>query len=140
MQSIVPINLPKGRRKKQLSKRTASELKEYLNLTSKLNLHGHCVPFQAAFAAIHLQQFIGRLTVSYIATADKVLLEIESLILKSVMLHTPNQADPCFLDFSDASQGFSCYVQTGYLSGLYLPAGGREYSMHWTGPAQIKRE
>lgn len=89
MQLIVPILLTNERRKQHLLKCDALELNDFFNLTGKVNWLGHGAFPQTAFAASHLQQFIARLTVGHIETANKILLEIKSLVLKAIVqLHS----------------------------------------------------
>ena len=79
---------------------------------------------EASFAASHLQQFSGKLTVAHLSIANKVLSEIKELNLV-INFATPKLLDsPTYLAFSDASQGKTSYGQTGFIAGLHLPAGG----------------
>lgn len=123
-QSISPIDITRSRRKEQLSPCTPAEITSYLQLTGSLNWLGHGALPQAGFAASHLQQAVGRLTVSHIVTANKVLQELKALSPSATLLRPSSLTDPSYLALSDASQGSSSYGQTGYISGLYLPAGG----------------
>lgn len=103
VQSIAQIHLIKEHRKEQLSKCSASEPNNFFNLTGKLNWLGHGMLPQAAFAESQLKRCINNLTFYHIVTAKKLLLEIKSLILKTIMLHRSHQADSCYLAFSGAS-------------------------------------
>ena len=96
----------------------------FLGLTGSLNHLGHGVLPLASFAASHLQQMVGRLTVSSLVTANKALAEIKALD-PSIVYKCPKELDlPSYLAFPDASQGRGAYGQTDYISGVYIPAGG----------------
>lgn len=86
MQSIVLLQLAEKCRKQQSLNCTSAKPNEFLNLTGKLTWLGYGVLLQAAFSASHLQQSIGRLTVSQIVTANKVIAELKSLVPKAFML------------------------------------------------------
>lgn len=139
-QLIVIIQLTKKRRKQQLSKCDISELYDFPNLTEKLNRSEHGVLSQAAFAANCVQQCYRKLTVGHVATANKVLLEVESIVPKAVMLHLSQNMDPCYFYFSDASHGSSSYGLTGYSSGLNVLAVGAGifHAMDWSSLKQAR--
>jgi len=68
-----------------------------------------------------------------LTTANKVLAEIKSLS-PSLRFQSSGKLDnPSYLAFSDASQGSGSYGQTGYISGVYLPAGGENifHALDW---------
>lgn len=77
MKSIAQLEPRKESRKEQLSSCTSDELTEFLNLTGKLNRLGHGFLTRAAFAASHLQKSVGRLSVSPLVVATKVLAELK---------------------------------------------------------------
>ena len=79
VQTIRPLDIPRHRRKDQNSRCTKEELSSFLGLTVSLNYLGHGFLPQASFAASHLQQMVGRLTVSCLVTANKALSEIKAL-------------------------------------------------------------
>lgn len=125
MQTIQPIVVPHHRKKNMENNRCSqTELTAFLGLTGSLNYLGHGALPQASFAASHLQQLVGRLTVRDLVTANKVLAELQQLSPTLTYLSPEELADPCYLAFSDASQGKTPYGQTGYVSGIHLPAGG----------------
>lgn len=128
---IHPIPLSRSRRKEPLSPCTPVEITSFLELTGSLNWLGHGVLPQASFAASHLQQLVGRLTVAHLVTANKVLAELKSLSPSATMLLPLNLDNPSYLAFSDASQGSQSYGQTGYISGLYLPGGSVFHALDW---------
>ena len=113
-------------RKKQFHERaTPEELTAYLDLARSLNFLGHDVLPQACFAASYLQQAVGNLRVSDLINSSKVLNEVRGLTPQLKYWAPPMiDKDPSYLCFSDASHGSTSYGQTGYLSGVYLPAGG----------------
>lgn len=122
--SIRPLTLTKQRRKKSSHRCTSAELTAYQRLAGSLNFLGHGILPQAAFAASHPQQAVGRLKVSNLVVANQILSELKTLA-PILTFKSPNSLEqPCFLAFSDASQGSSSYGQTGYVSGIFLPAGG----------------
>jgi len=140
LESIKPLEISKGRRKEQDSICTPGELTSYLGLAGSLNFLGHGTLPQAAFAASHLQQQVGRLCVSNLVTANKVLREVKALIPSIIFRATTRQTDPSYLCFSDASTGSSSYGQTGYISGIYLPAGGESvyHALDWVSCKQSR--
>jgi len=133
LDQIAPLETPRQRRKEAKSKCTDAELTAFLGLTGSLNFLGHGTLPQAAFAASHLQQKVGNLLVQDLTTANKVLAEIKSLS-PSLRFQSSGKLDnPSYLAFSDASQGSGSYGQTGYISGVYLPAGGENifHALDW---------
>lgn len=128
---IRSIEIPRFRRKDPTSKCTEDERTQFLSLTGSLNWLGHGVLPQASFAASYLQQMTGNLIVGTLVTANKVLQEIKQLKPEATMLSPTKTGDETYLAFSDASQGKSCYGQTGYVSGIFLPAGGVFHALDW---------
>ena len=124
LQTVQPLNISRHRRKEQNSKCTKEDISRFLGLTGSLNYLGHGILPQASFAASHLQQMVGRLTVSCLVTANKTLAEIKNLDPSLVYKSLSKLDQPSYLAFSGASQGRGAYGQTGYVSGVYLPAGG----------------
>ena len=124
LSTIQPIDIPRDRRKQQHELCTKREMKAFLGLTGSLNFLGHGVLPQASFMASHLQQCVGRLTVAHLCTANKCLQEIKSLRPMLLYKKPTSLESPTYLSFSDASQGKTSYGQTGYLSGIFLPANG----------------
>ena len=135
MAKIHKIEIPRHRKKQPTSKCTKEEIRDFLALTGSLNYLGHGVLPQAAFAASHLQRSVCNLTVAHLVTANNLLDEIKTLVPRITFRRPSSIENPTYLAFSDASQGKTSYGQTGYLSGLYLPSGGREYVMSLTGTA-----
>lgn len=79
-------------------------MSEFLSFTNT-PLAWNGVLLQADFSASHLQQCIERFPVSHVAAAYKMLKEFKSLVSEEDLLHTLNQADPCYLVLPDAIQG-----------------------------------
>lgn len=131
LEKIQPLEITRSRRKEFDPSCTPEELTAYLGLAGSLNFLGHGILPQAAFAASYLQQAVGSLKVSDIVNANKVLQEIKCLTpsMKFQAPKTLDDVNPSYLSFSDASHGSTSYGQTGYLSGIYLPAGG-EFIYH----------
>ena len=103
----------------------AAELTAYRRHAASLNSLGHGVLLQASFAASYMQQTVGRLKVSNLIAANKLLLEIEKLDADIKFCSPQNlTVSPSYLAFSDASHGSNSYGQTGYISGIYMPGGG----------------
>lgn len=124
LDKIQPLEVPRTCRKQWTSPCSSDEFTRYLGLAGSLNFLGHGILPQASFAASYLQKRVGRLSVSHLVDANKVLNEIKSLDPSFRYLAPPTPAfEPCYLVFSDASQVSSSYGQTGHLSGLYLSAG-----------------
>ena len=125
LQTIQPLEIPHLRRKEHNSKCKKEEVSNFLGLTGSLNYLGHGILPQASFPASHLQQMVGRLTVSCMVTANKTLARIKSLDPSLVYRFPRLLLDfPSYLAFSDASQSRGAYGQTDYISGVYLSAGG----------------
>ena len=130
---IVPIEMLKERRMQHQEKCTASDLKAYQALAGRLNMFGHGILPQAALAASYLQKAVGRLKVSDLTNGNKLLAEIKGLS-PILLLGTPSfLLNPSNLDSSHSRHGSSSYGKTGYVSGLYLPAGLRGSTMSSTG-------
>ena len=124
METIKPIDITQDRRRQVQDGCSTDELREYQGLTGSLNFLGHGVLPHAAFAASLLQQLIPRLKVEHLLTANKMLANIKDLDPTLTYRTITANSDPCYLAFSDASHGSSSYGQTGYVSGIFLPAGG----------------
>lgn len=122
---IMPIDITRERRKQYDHNCTDAEITRFKSLTGSLNFLGHGALPQAAFAASHLQQAVPRLKVCDLVTANKVLQELKSLSPTFKYPAPVDVGNSVYLAFSDASTGKSSYGQTGYLSGMYLPAGGK---------------
>lgn len=103
--SITTIDITRDRRKQSNSPCTDQENRRFFSLTGSLNWLGHGVLPQASFAASHLQQMMGNLTNSFLITANKVLLELNSLQSKATIKHPSSLADPSHPALSDAIQG-----------------------------------
>lgn len=127
-QAIQPVVVPPHRKKNMAQNRcTDGELTSFLRRTGSLIYLGHGALPEADFAASHLQQLVGRLTVSDLVTAKKVPNEIQALEPSIRCCSLSDLSIFCYLAFSDASQGKSAYRQTSYISGLYLPPGESLY-------------
>ena len=68
------------------------------------------------------------LEISDLIYGSQLLAEIKALSPVLLFRTRSSLANSSYLAFSDASQGSSSCGQTGYVSGLYLPAGGAEIS------------
>lgn len=119
---LLPIG--KDRRKQSSHRFSAEHLTNYQGLAGSLNFLGHAILTQAAFAADHLQQSIGRFKVSHLMAAKQVLSELKPLSLTLTYKSVGFTETSCYSAFSDASQGLSWYGKTGYISGIFLPAEG----------------
>ena len=131
--SITPLPVTRERRRQSLHRCTLEELTAYQGLAGSLNFVGHAILPQVAFAAIHLQQAVGRLKVSNLVVANQLLSELKTLA-PTLTFKSPKSLEiPCYLAFSDSSQGTSSYGQTGYISGIFLPAGGENifHTLDW---------
>jgi len=118
--SIDPIDIPRARKKEHTASATAQELTNYLSLAGTLNFLGHGVLPAAAFAASHIQQRVGNLTVADLKDANSILREISALN-PSISYKTPPPGySPKFLAFADGAQGKGSYGQSGYVGGLYF--------------------
>ena len=122
--TIKPPVVTRERRQQVDSPCTAAELTAYQGLAGSLNFLGHGVLLQASFSASYMQQAVGRFTVSNLIAANTLLLEIEKLEADIKFCFPQNLAvSPSYLAFSDASHRSTSYGQTGFISGIYLPAG-----------------
>ena len=130
---IIPIEMSKEKRRQNQDMCSAPELTAYQALAGSLNFLGHGILPQAAFAASYLQQSVGLLKVADLINRNTLLAETKTL--SPVLLsRTPSSlVNLSYLALSDASKGSSSYGQTGYVSGLYLPAGVRGSTMPLTG-------
>ena len=125
MEKIEFPALSRERKKQFHESATPEELTAYLGLAGSLNFLGHGVLPQATFAASYQQQAVGNLRVSGLINGSKVLNQLRGLTPQLKYCAPPMlEKDPSYLCFSDASHGSTSYGQTGYLSGIYLPAGG----------------
>lgn len=77
---------------------------------------------------------------SHLVSTNKVLAELESLVPKAVFLIPPDLTDLCYLVFPNARQGSTFYGQTGYSSGVYLPAGKMRvfHALAWASSKQTR--
>lgn len=137
---ITPIKTTRERRKQLQSNFTDAEKKRFLQLTGSLNFLGHGTLLQAAYAASHLQQHIGALQVEHLVLADKILNELKRLHPSITLKPIPSEQLPCFIAFNDASHGHSSYGQTGYISGMFLPARGESvfHAIDWCSEKQSR--
>ena len=131
--SINPLSVTKERRRQSSHRATLEELTAYQGLSGSLNFLGHGILPQAAFTASYLQQAVGRLKVSNLVVANQLLSELKTLAPTLTFKSPKSLEQPCYLAFSDASQGTSSYGQTGYISGIFLPAGGASvfHTLDW---------
>ena len=138
LSTIKPIELSRQRRKQQHDLCTTQETTDFLALTGSLNFLGHGVLPPACFIASHLQQCMGKLTVSHLCTANKCLHEMRSLTPALLYVKPQSITNPSYLGFSDASQGKTSYGQTGYVSGIHISAkgGGIFYLIDWVSSKQ----
>jgi len=123
MATIRSLELGRHRRKHRDTRCTREEINAFLGLTGSLNSLGHGILPKAAFAASHLQQLVGHLRVADLENANKSIADIEALDPCTLYQWPRNLDEPSYLAFSDAIQGKTAYGQTGYVSGVYLPAG-----------------
>lgn len=113
---------------------TRAELTAYSGLAGSLNFLGHGGLPQDSFLARFLQQAVGSLKVPNLLAADKLLQEIGKVEADRTFRSLKTlDASPSYLTFSDASQGSTPCGQTGYISGIYLPAGcgGLYHVIYW---------
>ena len=126
MDKIDKLEISRSRRKQQESPATLEELRSLQALAGKLNYLGHGVLPQASLVASKLQKFVGNLRVKHLWQANAALFQLKRLE-PSLLYKRPFRSfgdDSYLLTYSEASTGSSSYGQTGFLSGLLLPAGG----------------
>lgn len=124
IEGIHPLPLTKDRRRQSLHRWRFQELAAYQSLAGSLKFLGHRILPQAAFAASHLRQAVGRLTVSYMFIVNQLLAGLKRLEPMITFRSFVSLDKPCYLAFSDASQGSSSSGRTGYISGIFLSAEG----------------
>lgn len=122
---IIPSDLTKERIKQIDAECTLQDTTAYLSLAGSIKFLGNGVLPQAAFAASYLLRSVGSLKVSKLFTAKNVLKELKALesVRSFKSLTSVHSTISTYLCFSDAIQGSSSYRKTGYVSGVFLPAG-----------------
>ena len=113
--SINPLLVTRERRRQSSHRFTLQERTAYQVLAGSLNFLGHRILSQAAFATSHLQQSVGRLKASNLVVSNQLLSELQTLAPTLTFKSPKSLEQPCYLAFSDASQGKSSYGQTGYI-------------------------
>ena len=125
--TIDSLPISRARRKQQNEPATPVELRSLQALAGKLNYLGHGILPQTSLVASKMQQFVADLRVSHLYQANTALSQLRrlclSLLYKSRRSHPGLLPHSFLLTFSDASTGTSSYGQTGFISGLLLPAG-----------------
>lgn len=105
MDSIRPLPLSKERQKSSSHRCTFAELTAYQELAGSLNLLRHVILPRDAFAAIHVQQAVGRPKVSTLVVENQILFEIKTLA-PILTFKSPNALEqPCSLAFYDICEG-----------------------------------
>lgn len=127
------LNITPHRRKEPIFNFTNYWWTTFLCLIRFLNLLGNGVLLQACLVDSILQQLLSKLTDSSLNTTNKMLEEFKQLTASTSMVHPSNRSNPCYLAFSDPSQGKSSYGQTGCISTIYSTAGRTFRSLNFQG-------
>ncbi len=139
MDTIHQPALSKQRRKEHDALASDEEIKDFLDLTVKMNFLGHgCLPI-SSFVANHLQQLIGYLKVLELKTANAALSEVRQLTPKLLFCAVPSSASAKYLAISYASQGKQSYGQTGYVPGILIQTFQRQSNMSSIGTVPISQ-
>lgn len=144
LKRIRPIQISRERRAVPKHLADARERSEFRSLAGTLLYLGQAILQQAAMVASRMQQNLGLLRVLHIIDANRMLLELQSLLPRILFRNISDIAEVMVSTMSDALHGASddIYGQTGSITGLKImtenPRTTYFHPIAWSSHKQIR--